>query len=151
MRFYRLARKRRGTSTVEFAVTCPIALFLIFSTVIGALGSFRYQQVASLAREGALWASVHGSEDERETDQAAATPEDIFNKVILPAAVAMDTDKLSCAVSWNSCNEPLSVHENYEQPRGNTVTVTVTYVWFPEVYLVGPSTLSSSSTAQMLY
>lgn len=143
--------QRRGTSTVEFAVTCPVAFFLIFATIVGALGSFRYQQVAALAREGARWASVHGSEYALETNQAAATPEDVLNNAILPATVALDADKLSCTVSWNSSNEPLTVYENYERPTGNTVTVRVSYVWFPEAYLVGPLTLTSTSTAQMLY
>jgi Flp pilus assembly protein TadG len=142
---------RRGASTVEFAVTCPIAIFLIFATITGALGAFRYQQVASLAREAARWASVHGSEYERETGNPAATPEDVFNTAILPSAVALDHSKLSYSVTWNSSNEPLSVHENYETPTGNTVTVTVSYVWLPETYLAGPFTLTSTSTSQMLY
>jgi len=34
---------------------------------------------------------------------------------------------------------------------GNTVTVAVAYQWFPEVYLIGPISLTSTSTAQMLY
>jgi hypothetical protein len=38
-----------------------------------------------------------------------------------------------------------------ETPIGNKVTVTVTYTWIPEMYLVGPYTLTSTSTAQMLY
>ena len=143
--------RSRGTSTVEFAVTCPIAIFLIFATITGALGAFRYQQVAALAREGARWASVHGGEYERETGKPAATATDIFETAILPSAVTLDPSKLSCDITWNSSNEPLSVHENYETPTGNTVTVKVTYVWLPEVYLVGPITLTSTSTAQMLY
>jgi hypothetical protein len=34
---------------------------------------------------------------------------------------------------------------------GNTVTVTVTYQWFPELYLVGPIVLTNSSTVPMAY
>jgi Flp pilus assembly protein TadG len=143
--------RRRGASTVEFAVTCPIAIFLIFATITGALGAFRYQQVASLAREGARWASVNGSEHARETGNPAATPEDVFNTAILPCSVALDQSKLSYSVTWDESNEPLSVHENYETPTGNTVTVTVSYVWIPETYLSGSFTLTSTSTAQMLY
>jgi Flp pilus assembly protein TadG len=138
-------------STVEFAVTCPLALFLIFATITGALGAFRYQQVASLAREGARWASVHGMEYERDTNRAAATPQDVYQKAILPSAVALDVNKLSYSVTWDTTNEPLTVHEDYEAPTGNTVTVTVTYIWLPETYLVGPFTLTSTSTAQMVY
>ena len=106
--------RRRGTTTVEFAITCPIVFFLVFATIIGGLGVFRYQQVAAAAREGARWASVHGTD-------------------------------------WNRSNQPLEVVEDFERPIGNTVSVTVTYQWFPEAYLVGPITLSSTSTAQMIY
>ena len=143
--------RRRGATTVEFAVTCPLALFLIFATIVGALGAFRYQQVASLAREGARWASVHGKEYERQTGNPAATAQDVFNTAILPSAVSLNPSKLSYTVTWTNSNEPLEVHEDVEHPIGNTVTVNVTYIWFPEMYLVGPYTLTSKSTAQMLY
>jgi hypothetical protein len=44
--------RRRGTTSVEFGIACPIVFFLIFATIVGGIGVFRYQQVASLAREG---------------------------------------------------------------------------------------------------
>ena len=144
-------QSRRGTTTVELAVTCPIAFFLIFATIIGGLGVFRYQQVAALAREAARWASVHGSEYESETGNPAATAEDIFNTVIQPAAVTLDADHLTYQVTWDRSNIPLEVDENYERPFGNTVTVRVNYEWFPELYLVGPFMLTSTATTQMLY
>jgi Flp pilus assembly protein TadG len=143
--------RRRGATTVEFAITCPIVFFLVFATIIGGLGVFRYQQVAALAREGARWASVHGTDYEDETDNPAATPADIFTNAILPASVTLDPSQLTYSVTWNRSNQPLQVIEEFGKPIGNTVTVTVTYQWFPEAYLVGPFTLSSSSTAQMIY
>ena len=54
-------------------------------------------------------------------------------------------------MTWNQNNMPLSVDNDVETPTGNTVTVTVTYQWVPEMYLAGPFTLTSTSTAQMLY
>lgn len=142
---------RGGATTVELAITCPIAFFLIFATIVGGLGVFRYQQVASLAREGARWASVHGSEYEEDTGNPAATAQDVFTNAIQPMAVALDPDQLSYSVTWDVSNEPLTVHSDYEEPRGNTVSVRVNYQWFPEMYLVGPFTLTSTSTAQMVY
>ena len=65
-------------------------------------------------------------------------------------AAALKPEYLTCTVTWNSSNAPLST-TNYEDPTGNTVTVKVTYKWFPEVFLVGPITLTSTSTTQMLY
>jgi Flp pilus assembly protein TadG len=143
---------RRGTTSVEFAVTCPIAFFLILATMVGGLGVFRYQQTAELAREASRWASVHGGQYAIETGQPAATGEDVYEKAIKPAAATLNLSKLSYTVSWDKSNLPLSIVNNdVETPKGNTVTVTVTYQWFPELILVGPYTLTSSSTAQMMY
>src|SRR5437868_11004523 len=85
----------RGTTTIEFAITCPIAFFVIFAIIVGGLGIFRYQQVASAAREGARWASVHGGQYAQETKKAAATPSDMYTSASLPAANALDTSHLT--------------------------------------------------------
>jgi Flp pilus assembly protein TadG len=143
--------QRRGATTVELAITCPIAFFMIFATIVGGLGVFRYQQVASLAREGARWACVHGTKYEEDTGNPAATAQDVFTNAIQPMAVALDPDQLTYSVTWDVSNDPLTVHSDYEEPRGNTVSVRVNYQWFPEMYLVGPFTLTSTSTAQMVY
>jgi Flp pilus assembly protein TadG len=144
-------RYRRGTTTVEFAFCLPVALFLILATIIGSVGIFRYQQTAELAREAARWASVHGGQYAAETGNPAATPEDIYVNAILPKAVALEPANLSYQVTWDTSNMPLDSSDNYATPHGNTVSVTVNYQWFPEVFLIGPFTLSSTSKAQMLY
>ena len=142
---------RRGATTVEFAFACPIAFFLIFATIIGGLGIYRYQQVAALAREGSRYASVHGGLYATETGNPAATPQDIYDEAIAPLAVALDPERLTYTVTWNQNNWPLWVDEDYAEPTGNTVTVTVNYQWIPELYLVGPFTLTSTSVSQMYY
>jgi Flp pilus assembly protein TadG len=144
-------QKRSGTTAVEFGITCPIVFFLVFAIVVGGLGVFRYQEVAAAAREGARWASMHGGQYAEETEQPAATAADVYSNAILPASYGLDTSKLSYSVSWNQNNMPLRVVNDVETPIGNTVTVTVTYQWIPEMYLAGPYVLTSSSTAQMLY
>ena len=148
---HRIHHPRRGATAVEFAISCPIVFFLIFATIVGALGVFRYQQTAELAREAARWACVHGGQYEEETGNAAATAQDIYTNAIQPSAAAMDLSKLSYQVTWDTSNMPLDASESVGTPNGNTVSVTVTYQWFPEVYLIGPITLSSTSTAQMIY
>jgi hypothetical protein len=45
----------------------------------------------------------------------------------------------------------LQVIEDVQNPVGNTVTVTVSYQWFPDLYVVGPINLTSTSTSQMSY
>jgi Flp pilus assembly protein TadG len=152
MSLRRVSRKQRhGVTAVEFAIAAPIAIFLILAIIIGGLGVFRYHQVAALAREGSRWASVHGGQYKKETGQPAATPEDVFNTVILPAAATLEPDRLSYEVTWDQSNLPLQVIEDVQNPVGNTVTVTVSYQWFPDLYVVGPINLTSTSTSQMSY
>ena len=143
--------RRRGAALVEFAITCPVLFLLIFAVIIGGMGIFRYQQTAALAREAARWASVHGHQYEEETGQPAATAQDIYTKAIVPRSIGLNLSELTYAVRWDRTNEPLRVDSDAQTPVGNTVTVTVTYRWIPELYLVGPFTLTSTSTAQMLY
>lgn len=147
----RFAQRRRGSAATESVVVIPSLLFLILATVVGGYGVFRYQQIALLAREGARYASVHGGQYQLETGNPAATPQDVYNNAILPYAVNLDLCHLSYTVAWNANNMPYSVNSDYEKPTNNTVTVTVNYKWFPEVYLVGPIVLSSTSTVPMSY
>src|SRR5688572_14347633 len=144
-------KSRRGAATVEFAICLPIVFFLIFGTMIGAMGVFRYQQTAELAREAARWACVHGGQYAEETGNAAATPQQIYETIIDPLAVGMDRRRLSYEVTWDKSNVPLDASQSATNPKGNTVTVKVTYEWFPELFLVGPYSLTSTSTAQMVY
>ena len=148
---HRIHEQRRGTTAVEFALACPIVFFLVFAIIVGALGVFRYQQTAQLAREASRWASVHGGQYAQETGKPAATAQDVYTNAIQPAATTLDLSRLSYQVTWDKNNMPLDASEDYEKPTGNTVTVTVTYQWFPEVYLIGPFSLSSTSKAQMIY
>ena len=143
--------RRCGFAATESVVVLPTLFFLIFATVVGGYGIFRYQQIAMLAREGARYASVHGGLYQQETGNAAATPQDVYNNAIVPYATNLDLAQLTYSVTWNANNMPSTVSNDYETPTSNTVTVTVRYNWFPEVYLVGPITLSSTSTVPMSY
>jgi Flp pilus assembly protein TadG len=143
-------QRRRGTTAIEFAFACPVVFFVLFAIIVGGLGVFRYQEVAALAREGARWASVHGSQYADETGQPAATAADVFTNAILPSAVGLQAEHLSYQVTWNASNAPYSIQED-GSAVGNTVTVTVTYQWYPEVFQIGAVTLSSTSTVQMMY
>ncbi len=144
-------KRRDGFAATEAVVVLPVLFFLILATVVGGYGVFRYQQIAMLAREGARYASVHGGQYQLDTGNPAATSQDIYNNAVLPYATALDPTQLSCQVVWNSSNMPSDASQNYEQPTGNTVSVTVTYNWFPELYLVGPIALKSTSTLPMSY
>jgi Flp pilus assembly protein TadG len=146
--------RRLGTTTVEAAIVLPtVFLFIIGMCVIG-LGIYRYQQVASLAREGARYASVHGTQYAFNTGNSAATATDIYNNAIQPMAIGLNTGSLSYSVTWNTSNSPTSYSSTSTPPGApvnNSVSVTVTYSWTPELYVTGPINLTSTSVMPMSY
>src|SRR5579871_3976133 len=93
--------RRRATHLLECAVVFPLVFLLLFGLLVGALGVFRYQQVASLAREGARYASVHGYQYQQVTGKPAATAADVYNNAIAPRGVILDPSRLSSSVTWN--------------------------------------------------
>jgi Flp pilus assembly protein TadG len=142
----RRQQRRGGAVTVEHCFVLPAALFLVFILIVGGMGVFRYQEMASLAREGARYASVHGAQYRKDaglpTGTAADWQADIVTNGINPKCVSLNPNNLSVQVSWppviNQPNKP----DNWP---GSEVTVTVQYKWFPEWYLIGPFTLTSTS------
>jgi hypothetical protein len=64
----------------------------------------------------------------------------VYQQAILPRAVGLDPAKLSYSVTWAPDNS-----------SGSTVTVTVSYQWFPEVFVAGPINLTSTSADTMSY
>jgi Flp pilus assembly protein TadG len=144
--------RRKAAVAVEAALVFPIVILLLLGLVVGGMGIFRYQEVAWLAREGARYASVRGTDYQRDVAGAtAATAEDVANNAILPNIVCLDKSQLSTTVTWDQTNAPYSVTTDFAKPRGNTVSVSVTYTWLPELWLLGPITLSSTSTLPMAY
>lgn len=144
---------RAAFSATESAVVLPLLFFLILAIVVGGYGVFRYQQIAMLAREGARYASVHGAQSEQDTGNTAATQNDVYTNAVAPYATNLDLSQLTCKVSWSNGNAPTNLISSgdYEKPDGSTVSVTITYNWFPELFLVGPIVLSSKSTMPMSY
>ena len=132
-------QQRRAATVMEWAVVAPVFFLLLIGLIVGALGVFRYQQMASLAREGARFASVRGAKYAEVTGQAAATGSDVYDQVILPGATALDPAQLGYDVTWTPDNR-----------QGSQVTVKVTYHWIPEAFLGGVD-LTSTSTMTVSY
>jgi len=152
------ATRRPGVTIFEGAIVYPVLVTLMLILIVGAMGIFRYQQVASLARQGARYASVHGYQYSLDNKLPAATPDDVRNYIVANA-VNMDTSPsaLQVSVTWNTNNQMYHVVTVTDstgfqtvQPVLNTVTVTVTYYWLPEAFL-GGITMTSTSTVQMCY
>jgi hypothetical protein len=138
---------------VECAVVYPVVFLLFLGLLVGAAGIFRYSQLASLSREAARYASVHGGQYAKEMKVTAPTPADIYNNVVLPRAEGFDTSLLNYSITYNSSNFPYHTTldaNNNVVPIQNTVTVKLTYQWVPEAFL-GGVTLSSTSVMPMSY
>ena len=149
----RAPQRRSGATVVECAVVYPAVFMLVVGLVVGAVGVFRYSQLASLTRETARYASVHGAQYAKEMKVTAPTPADIYNNVVLPMAVSFDTSQLNYSITYNTSNAPYHTtldSNNNVVPIQNTVTVTLTYQWVPEAFL-GGVTLSATSVMPMSY
>lgn len=151
---YRQRSRRLAITVVECAVVYPITFLLTLVMIMGALGVFRLQEAAWLAREGARWASVHGRDYAVENGQSQTTASDVYTNVIQPKGVMFDPSRLTYSVTWaNSSQRPIYLDPTTTptyQPRRNWVRVTVTYQWIPEAYL-GGVTLSSTSEMPITY
>jgi Flp pilus assembly protein TadG len=145
--------RRRGAALVEAAIVLPFLFLFLIGTITIGMGIFRYQQVAALAREGARYAAVHGTQYAADTGNTAATYTDIYNNAILPKAtglVASDIVFNSGSVTWSLSNSPTSATSTGASQM-NTVSVTVTYNWTPERYIIGTIALKSTSVMPMAY
>ena len=133
----RRGQGRRGVSAVEAAVVYPITILLLLGTVVLGLGVFRFQQLQCLAREGARYASVHGPQYAADSGNAYATNQTVLAQ-IETLAVGLETNNLSCAVTWNP-NPPTTT-------TPSTVSVQLTYDWVPEGYF---QTVTMTATSVM--
>jgi Flp pilus assembly protein TadG len=124
---------------LECAFVYPIVFLFVLGLIVGGLGIFRYQEVALLAREGARYASVHGTKYAQVTGKTAATANEVYQNAMLPRMVMLDPKQLTYTVTWSPDNQP-----------GSAVTVTLKYNWIPEA-LLGNTTLTSTSVVQMSY
>jgi len=138
MRIQKKTNLRSAAVAVESAIVLPVALVVLMAIVSGALAVFNYQQIASLARDGARAASVHGHEWSQSTGSAAWTASDVYNNAISPQMINLDPNNLTYAVTWNQSNW-----------QGNYVTVTVTYQMSVPIY--GTMTFSSTATQMVTW
>ena len=164
----RHSRRRRGAAALEFAVVAPVVVVLLFGQIVGSMGVSRYQEVAHLAREGARYASTHGGMYQREgiaqqTGVPAVAGSSELSSYLATKRVSLDPSRLQVNVAWTApstfspANTPTYVDSNpnvvppAQTVVQNNVIVTVTYQWSPEVFPIGPITLTSTSQMPMSY
>jgi hypothetical protein len=139
--------RRPAAAMLESAIVLPATFILMILLCVGAMGIFRYQEVSTLAREGARYASTHGYQCRKDAGLPVGTSTDwstdTYTNGISPFIVALDTSRLSYQVSWPDVVNQPGKPDNWP---GSKVDVTVSYQWFPEWGLLGPITLSSTSS-----
>jgi hypothetical protein len=152
---------------VEAPFVLSVTLMILFGLMMGAIAISYQQQAASLARQGARYAAVHGTMYAEEITPGTPPPDESKIKEFIKSKAAMDRTLLdkpdAIKVVWNSSPIPLTVNPDPRanppgQPLVNTVTVTVTYTWTPPLLypLLFPRdftsfVLSSEATMPMAY
>src|SRR5437868_11326656 len=128
----RFSPARRAATVLECAVVLPVAILVFFGIVVGTSGVFRFQEVATLAREGARYASTHGYQYRKDAGLAQGTSadwsQDVYDNAIKPMIVALDESKVSYSCSWPDVINQPGKPDNWP---GSKVEVTVSYQWLP--------------------
>lgn len=141
-------RRRPAATTLEVAFVLPVTMFILTALVIGGMGVFRKHEVALLAREGARYASTHGNQYHRDAGLPTGTSsdwnQDIINNGIMPKRMVLNPAKMTVTTTWPPVVNQPDKPDNWP---GSKVKVVVTYQWMPELYLVGPITLTSTAEA----
>ena len=130
----RSARRSRGVTVVEVAITAPLAILLVIAMMVGTLGAFRYQQMATLARAGASYASLRGPYYALRTGRPRATAEDVMQHVVIPNAIGMSASELHPDLTFDT--------------EAGTVTFSLQYDWLPEALL--PAAILSSKSVVLI-
>jgi hypothetical protein len=139
-------RKRKASVLVEVALIMPVLVLIVAMAADVVSGVFRFHQVATLAREGARYASVHAGQYSADTGTPLLTGDQLKTSVMLPMSIGLIAANLSCQISWqpNGDSYPYTTTSTGSRKQ-NMVRVVVSYQWQP-IFLLGRAiTLTSTS------
>jgi Flp pilus assembly protein TadG len=168
------ARRRRGAHLVEFSLVFGVLMVLLAGLAVCVLNVFSYQQVAYLARETARYAAVHAGQYQQENAAAITagtlpnvTDSYLTTNVTQASAVNLDLSQLQVAINFNTSSGsydwddttnngdrwPYSTRtvNGTAYNETNTVSVTVTYTYYPVWYLSDPITVTSTAVMPVCY
>jgi Flp pilus assembly protein TadG len=134
---------RRGSSLPETAIIMAVLLSMMIGIVDFGRAMYTYAFVAQLARQGARWATVRGSQCTL-LDHCNAQTSDVQTYVRSLSVGATTANGITATATWPSCPPGSSGNA-----PGCVVKVTVNYTfkfllpWFP-------AALPLSSTSEMV-
>ena len=160
MIFRRRDRARRGAAALEGAIVYPAFFMMLFMIIVGGMGVFHYQMCACLASEAARFACVRGNAWSKQAGIASPTHQQIFDQCVAPAAIAMHLPNLSISIAlvdpgtgtatdWDSSTKYATTTAADGTAQTNRVRATVSYQWFPELFLAGPYTMNAVAELPM--
>jgi Flp pilus assembly protein TadG len=139
--------RRTGATVLECALVLPLVFFIMLALAVGTMGVFRYQEVATLAREGARYASTHGYQYRKDSGLAMGSStdwqKDIYDNGIAPKIMTLDPKYITVTVSWPDVINQTGKPDNWP---GSRVDITVSYQWTPAMLWTGPMILTNTSS-----
>jgi len=123
-------RDDRGAELVEFALVSIVFLVIVFGTLDFGRMVSEYNIVANAAKDGSRYASVRGA-----ATSSPATASDV-SSYVQGRAMGMS---VTVTTTWNPHNK-----------SGSTVAVQVQGTFSPIIGILPQSTITLSSTSQML-
>jgi Flp pilus assembly protein TadG len=149
-----LAQEERGSTIVEFALSLTILLTLVFGVLAMCTALYSYHFISEAAREGTRYAIVRGSSCSQYGNLGANCP------LTLPAQVqtyvrglgfpGIDPNNMTVTTTWPATGVPCTPMASPCNNPGNQVRVTVTYAFPLSIPFVSKSTLTMTSTSQMV-
>jgi hypothetical protein len=137
---------------VEVAIILPLMVVFIALAIDAVTGVFRYHQVATLARAGARYAAVHAGQYAAEQNTSVVTQTQLKQNVLMPQSVGLDTNSLTCTLSWiDNSSYPWSDSSDTGTRSQNRVRVVISYQWQPMFLFGNPLTLTSTSEMTIAY
>ncbi|NOH79638.1 pilus assembly protein [Vibrio sp. RE86] len=127
--------RQKGLTIVEFTIVAVFFMFMIFAIIEGSRYVYSNGALSHVAREGARYAAVRGSQatiDTARASDAPATSTSVANYV----ASRSPLNGVTTSVVWTPNNTP-----------GSQVTVTVSYTFNSFITLFNSVTLTSTATS----
>lgn len=134
------ASNEEGSALVEFALTAPALLALIFGLIEVCIALYTLQMVSEVAREGTRYAMVRGATCQTSNGSSCT-------------ATATEVNSYVSAARWpNIGGGTIAANTTFpdgNQNAGSRVQVTVTYVTPFKVPFMSTSPITLSSTSVM--